>query len=471
VKNRRLTALALAPAILLVAGCSSTPRPTPTRSPGSPTAASGGPTSCTQSWSLTPVLVPSGDDVSSTRLSGVAVAGPDDVWAVGSTASRGGTPQTLAEHWNGSAWAIVNAPDAGNARGLGGDALTAVSVVSPDDVWAVGYIGDPITSYVNGVPAIPVGETLVEHWDGTSWSIVTAPDVGSRDGTAPLDVLTAVDALGSADVYAVGVTEWPLQDPSFAPVAAQPLVEHWDGTRWSIIGVPDPEAAAPDWAISPPSAAPGPPPTQPPGAGPIGSAALLGVAAGSPDDVWLVGGYQRDAGYTTYSPSPWKTLTEHWDGTSWQIVDAPDATLPEEVNGTIEANDILAAADGAAAGGIWAVGGALPSSGLTLRLSGSTWKLVASPAVSVPDQPVTGSSPASPTEFMQGSSPLAAVASVTADDAWAVGAIIEHWDGSAWAPLYTLDGQTFGYLTGVATSPSSGLWAVGGTTVVHGTCA
>ena len=73
--------------------------------------------------------------------------------------------------------------------------------------------------------------------------------------------------------------------------------------------------------------------------------------------------------------------------------------------------------------------------------------------------------------FFAGISPLVGVVTLSADDAWAVGAVILHWDGASWQPLYTVNDQSFGYLTGVAATGSGGLWAVGGTSIVHATCA
>ena len=67
-------------------------------------------------------------------------------------------------------------------------------------------------------------------------------------------------------------------------------------------------------------------------------------------------------------------------------------------------------------------------------------------------------------------SPLAAVA-MTSSGAWAVGAAILHWSGAAWQPIYTVNGQPFGYLTGVTAAASGGLWAVGGSAIVHAACA
>ncbi len=45
-------------------------------------------------------------------LTGALPLGPLDVWAVGS-ASTFGSPQTLTEHWDGTAWTIAPSPSPG----------------------------------------------------------------------------------------------------------------------------------------------------------------------------------------------------------------------------------------------------------------------------------------------------------------------------------------------------------------------
>jgi hypothetical protein len=455
-------------AALLAVSCSpSTGGPTPA-SPSS-RAPSGGASvaSCVPTWQLTQAPVPSGDSAAGTDLAGVVAVSSTDVWAVGSTSSTGGAQQTLVEHWGGSSWSTVPTPEPVDAASLGGTQLTAVSAVSADDVWAVGYIGSltppPTTT---GVPPTAIAaQTLSEHWDGRTWSIVGLPDIAARDGVTPWDVLTAVVAISQDDVWAVGVTEWDLGDG--IPVA-QPLVEHWNGAYWSLVDVPDPEPLPPDWAL-----AHDPVPAGTSGA--VGSAALLGITASSVDDVWAVGGYEDDRGAETGNVSPWATLTEHWDGSSWSIVPAPDATLPEPLSGgSTQPDDLLSAASESPAGDLWAVGGALPGAALSLRRSGAAWSLVPSLAVTAsgvsgwPGYWAPGSN--DPT-FLPGTIPLVGVITLSSTDAWAVGAVILHWNGASWQALYTVNGHSFGYLTGVGALRSGGLWAVGGTTIVHATCA
>ena len=110
----------------------------------------------------------------------------------------------LIEHWDGTSWSIV--PNPASARP--GAELSALTVVSPANIWAVGR-GQNATGTI--VP-------LVEHWDGRSWRILPVPA-----GSAP-SAFYAVSAHGVGDVWAVG----DQTQPGTKNVAA-PLAEHWDG--------------------------------------------------------------------------------------------------------------------------------------------------------------------------------------------------------------------------------------------------
>jgi hypothetical protein len=101
--------------------------------------------------------------------------------------------------------------------------LNAVSVISADNVWAVGYYWVQTPDF-NGKL-----QTLVHHWDGTAWSVVPSPNVGS--GT---NVLQGVVGIASNDVWAVGYTE--------SGNKSSTLILHWDGVSWSV--VPSPNVAA-----------------------------------------------------------------------------------------------------------------------------------------------------------------------------------------------------------------------------------
>jgi hypothetical protein len=139
------------------------------------------------------------------RLRAVAALAPDDVWALGTT---GRHPTPVIEHWDGSSWSLVPVPPSGYDS-----VLYAVAAVAPDDIWAVG--GAQVT------------DTLVEHWDGSSWSIVPSPNV---PGTQTRSFLTGVVALGAGNVWAVG--------GAATSSTTRTLVEHWNGTSWTIVSSP-----------------------------------------------------------------------------------------------------------------------------------------------------------------------------------------------------------------------------------------
>ena len=129
------------------------------------------------------------------------------MWAVGSRSN-----DTLAVHWNGSAWAVVATPNVGPAD----NALQDVSATSGGDVWAVGAVeeGQPYK-----------GKTLTEHWDGTRWTRMPSPNKISADH------LAGVTAIAPNDVWAVG-SYWS------DALTVKALTMHFDGTRWTIVAAP-----------------------------------------------------------------------------------------------------------------------------------------------------------------------------------------------------------------------------------------
>jgi hypothetical protein len=156
-------------------------------------------------WSI----VPSPNTATTfSTLVAVSARSSTDIWAVGSAVGI-----TLIEHWNGKNWSIVPSPATG-----AGSALSAVSSV-PDSkqLWATGYYFPPSS----GNPA-----TLIERWNGKSWSIVPSPNPG-----AGFNVLQGITAISATNVWAVGD-----YSPGEIPIIA--LVEHWNGKSWSVVSVP-----------------------------------------------------------------------------------------------------------------------------------------------------------------------------------------------------------------------------------------
>ena len=142
-------------------------------------------------------------------LNGAVAISTHDAWAVGSFDSNGGSEvKTLVLHWDGSQWSVVNSPNPGTFN-----FLNTVTAASADDIWAVGnyYIG-------SGSPS----RTLIEHWNGSQWSIVKSPNVGMHD-----NFLNSVTAVSAKDAWTVGVA-------NDSNNISHALIEHWNGTNWSI---------------------------------------------------------------------------------------------------------------------------------------------------------------------------------------------------------------------------------------------
>jgi hypothetical protein len=144
-------------------------------------------------------------------LGDMAATGPTDVWAVGSSDSG-----PLVEHFDGSQWSVVSVP-----QRAGGN-LSSVTALSPTNVWAVGSQG------------LSAQRTLVMHYDGKSWTVVPSPNP-SEEYSAD-NVLRGVAAVGPNDVWAVGM----YQNEHTSIHQHRTLTEHWNGTAWSIVASPSP---------------------------------------------------------------------------------------------------------------------------------------------------------------------------------------------------------------------------------------
>ncbi len=241
------------------------------------------------------------------QLFGVAGSAPTDVWTVGEIGNTQATMHGLFEHWNGTAWTRVNAP----ATEPAGSSLAAVETRTGTDAWAVGTNVDP-----NTLRRAP----LLEHWNGTAWSVAAAPAL-------PDDAfLFGVAASSATDAWAVG------------ELGERALALHWNGTAWSQV------------AVAPPS----------------GESRFEAVAVTSATDVWAVG--QQRSGATT--------LVEHFDGTAWSVVPSANGTA---TNNTLAAVTVLGAKDVWAVG-FGTNLGAFQST-LTEHWDGTAWTLVPSPNV------------------------------------------------------------------------------------------
>src|SRR5439155_9877516 len=123
--------------------------------------------------------------------------------------NSGVSDRTLIEHWDGNAWVIM--PSA-NTSPIQNNYLSGVSCTSASECWAVGY-------YSTGSS----NQTLIEKWDGLTWSIVASPNANSAQNNQ----LNAVTCASASDCWAAGYANNGSSD--------QPLTERWNGTSWTIV--------------------------------------------------------------------------------------------------------------------------------------------------------------------------------------------------------------------------------------------
>jgi hypothetical protein len=186
-------------------------------------------------WSRVTVPIPTETNLPY-EFDAIAADGQDDVWVLGYgyvlTSSTSEKFDVFSLHFNGTSWSAVLMPESNSAADVYN--FDALHVNSPTDVWAVGGIGDGI-----GIQ----GTTLIEHWNGTAWSVVPSPSPGSGDGLSGVTTSNASD-----DVWAVG---------SYVPSGSdlyQPLILNWNGTAWSTVTSP---AISSDSSLSDVSTNPG----------------------------------------------------------------------------------------------------------------------------------------------------------------------------------------------------------------------
>jgi hypothetical protein len=292
------------------------------------------------------------------ELSGVSCVSTTFCVAVGFEFASPTTP-SLIESWNGSTWSVVPSPDVGKSGGM----LESVSCTSVTSCMAVGSYWDQqllieswdgvtwsisppsspgpesglsSVSCTSPIDCVAVGsytppgsayQTLVESWDGSSWSVIPSPNVDSSTTSNSLDHVSCSDP---NSCLAMGVSE--------GQVASQPLVEHWDGTTWTVVASPSgttgysavsctsstfcmavgngPTAPYETVAATWDGESWTPVPSQNPGSV---FSQVLGVSCESATDCVLVGDYSNGSGP--------HTLVETWDGTNWAVTTSANPTL------------------------------------------------------------------------------------------------------------------------------------------------
>lgn len=295
--------------------------------------------------------------------------------------------------------------------------LTAISLSSSTHGFAVGYYNNGNTSNVN--------KTQTQRWNGSSWSNVSSPNPGSGD-----NFLYGVTTVSSTEAWAVG---------SYATSSGSQtaMMLHFTSGAWVDSSVSVSGASA---------------------------SVLTAVTANSSSDVWAVGFY------TPTGSSVYKTLTMHWDGTSWTTFTSPNVgTSDNKLYGVTQVPGTSYL--------FWAVGAYYDTTNSTYKTlamrgdarndASSFWSVISTPNVS-----------GSP-------SCLRSVSALDSNNVWAAGftdnqcfnedaltnpsatnpsdTLIEKWNGSSWAQESSPSPATgdFNALYGVSVASSTRVWAVG----------
>jgi hypothetical protein len=172
------------------------------------------------SWTVETTPNPAGGDNAS--LDAVSCVSQSSCLAVGSYDIGDGIT-LLAEIWNGTTWAIEAVPLP--SGGLGGN-LVGVSCTSASACTAVGYYADSANA----------NAALAEIWNGSDFASETPPTPAGAT-TSIFDAVSCSSS-PSVDCEAVG---WDFRS---GPEIARMLAEVWNGTRWSIQSAPTPNDAS-----------------------------------------------------------------------------------------------------------------------------------------------------------------------------------------------------------------------------------
>jgi PKD repeat protein len=198
-------------------------------------------------------------------------------------------------------WAILPSPNSETVRS---SVLNSVGCMSASACWAVGYRIDGDVRYGGNT------QTLIEQWDGSTWSIVASPNT---DGG--VNELNSISCGASSECWAVGRS---YND------AYRTLIEKWDGSSWTIVPSPNTNDYQGNY--------------------------LFGSTCASDSHCWAVG-----SSVTT----PRRTLVEEWNGSAWRIVSSPNAA-PDKSSSLIGVTC-------ASASECWAVGDYNVDSGATTQ--------------------------------------------------------------------------------------------------------
>jgi len=340
-------------------------------------------------------------------LNAVTAISANDAWAVGfQNDDQLNGARTLTEHWDGAKWTVIPSPNPGSTascRGQNtGNVLNAVAAASPTSIWAAGFSFD----------CFGVQKPMILHFNGSVWKVVPSPALLKNNAA-----LNSIAVLAANNIYAAG----------FQPAAngaVLTLIEHFDGHAWNVVPTPNANATG---------------------------NVLSSISANSPNDIWAVG--------NQVAPNvPIKTLALHFDGASWSVVPTPSPVTDSELD-----QNVLASVHASSPNDVTAVGFTLDflhQQQLTLveHWDGAMWTAIESPNVS------TGAGVVNTLTGVSGSSNDLYAAGFFSNSATAgqPQTLVEHFDGKGWSIIASPTRDLAQHLNGVFSLPNSNnVWTVG----------
>lgn len=272
-------------------------------------------------WTLQSLASPTGSK--SSVLNGVSCSSTTACTAVGFYATTSGLTAPhipLAERWNGTKWSVQKIP---MPSGSPNSDLSGVECSSATSCTAVGrYVSSSGTTT----------NTLIERWNGTTWSVESSPDPTGATGSD----LLAVACSSATACTAVG---------DYFPSSGEPrtLAERWNGTTWSVKSSPNPTGST--------------------------DTQLEAVACSSGNACTAVGSYFSSSDVT-------EALVERWNGTDWALQSSPHpAGMSSFLGGVACTSSTVCTAVGV----IYSTSGGA-SEGLAERWNGSSWTKQSTPS-------------------------------------------------------------------------------------------
>ncbi|MDQ1476482.1 MAG: hypothetical protein QOE62_1711 [Actinomycetota bacterium] len=328
-----------------------------------------------------PIQIPSGFSVGS--VDGLSCSDASSCFAVGAQGSGPDSP--LVERWNGSTWALVSVPVPASASRAW---LTGVSCPSPSLCLATGSDATPASE-----PS--VAGSFVDRWNGASWTLTS---VATPAGATKVE-LRKITCVTATSCFAVG---------SYATtsIPAHTLVEHWNGTAWSVMATPNPAGSAGQDAI-----------------------ALVDVSCASATNCVAIG---------TYTPTGPRPFSERWNGTSWSLIATASPPIPQNSDGAgLQSVSCTSTTE------CIAVGKYSSNTSVSLpwiqRFDGTAWTSVASPDVGIPPSAAGGSFGAVSCSGPGACLAVGAFQVVGDPDPLA---LVERWSGGSWSILPAPDGSS-----------------------------